>query len=405
MFVGMGVRIGLLASAAAAAYSPASLFAASEPGVWYDPSDLTTLFQDTAGTTPVTAAGQSVALVLDKSKGLAFGSELASGSWANSGSLPFNSFSSSGSGFNATKSVSGTQQQAYIGSFPVTVGMLYYLEAVVSGNTMTAFFDISTLTTQRSNQFSIPAGSSTVRGYFIPTSTQASANLRVITISASTGSITVSSVTLKQLAGNHATQATAASRPTYQVDGNGKPYLSFDGVDDFLVTPTITPGTDKAQVFAGVRKLSDATNGVIAEHSADWNSNNGSFLFYTGIGNAAGPNYSSSSRGNAAAALGQFAVSAGSFAAPITGVVTATHDIAGDLSAVRVNGAASGTNGTADKGTGNFLAYPAYIGRRGGTTLPFNGRIYSLITRFGANLTAQQISDTETWVNGKTGAY
>jgi hypothetical protein len=34
---------------------------------WYDPSDLTTLFQDTAGTVPVTADGQTVALMKDKS--------------------------------------------------------------------------------------------------------------------------------------------------------------------------------------------------------------------------------------------------------------------------------------------------------------------------------------------------
>lgn len=34
---------------------------------WYDPSDLTTLFQDTAGTTPVTVDGDPVARVNDKS--------------------------------------------------------------------------------------------------------------------------------------------------------------------------------------------------------------------------------------------------------------------------------------------------------------------------------------------------
>ena len=34
---------------------------------WYDPSDLSTMFQDAAGTTPVTAAGQPVGLILDKS--------------------------------------------------------------------------------------------------------------------------------------------------------------------------------------------------------------------------------------------------------------------------------------------------------------------------------------------------
>jgi len=54
---------------AVTAFSPSTLFALNEPGVWYDPSDLTTLFQDTAGTTPVTTPGQTVALALDKSKG------------------------------------------------------------------------------------------------------------------------------------------------------------------------------------------------------------------------------------------------------------------------------------------------------------------------------------------------
>lgn len=36
-------------------------------GVWYDPSDLSTMFQDSAGTIPVTAPGQPVGLILDKS--------------------------------------------------------------------------------------------------------------------------------------------------------------------------------------------------------------------------------------------------------------------------------------------------------------------------------------------------
>lgn len=48
-------------------FDPATLFAASEQGVWIDPSDLTTLFQDTAATTPVTADGQAVAYLQDKS--------------------------------------------------------------------------------------------------------------------------------------------------------------------------------------------------------------------------------------------------------------------------------------------------------------------------------------------------
>lgn len=48
-------------------WSPALLFKGGERGAWYDPSDLSTLFQDSAGTIPVTATGQRVARMSDKS--------------------------------------------------------------------------------------------------------------------------------------------------------------------------------------------------------------------------------------------------------------------------------------------------------------------------------------------------
>lgn len=44
-----------------------AMFSRGEPGAWYDPSDLSTLFQDAAGTTPVTAVEQPVGRMLDKS--------------------------------------------------------------------------------------------------------------------------------------------------------------------------------------------------------------------------------------------------------------------------------------------------------------------------------------------------
>lgn len=50
------------------AFSPSELlFSSGEKGVLYDFSDLSTLFQDSAGTIPVTDSGQSVGFVLDKS--------------------------------------------------------------------------------------------------------------------------------------------------------------------------------------------------------------------------------------------------------------------------------------------------------------------------------------------------
>lgn len=48
-------------------FNPQSLFANGELGWWYDLSDFSNMFQDRAGTTPVTAAGQFVGHILDKS--------------------------------------------------------------------------------------------------------------------------------------------------------------------------------------------------------------------------------------------------------------------------------------------------------------------------------------------------
>lgn len=48
-------------------FDPASLFAQGQAGAWFDVSDASTLFQDIAGTVAVTAPGQAVARVNDKS--------------------------------------------------------------------------------------------------------------------------------------------------------------------------------------------------------------------------------------------------------------------------------------------------------------------------------------------------
>lgn len=45
----------------------AAMFASGEQGVWYDPSNLSSMFQDSAGTIPVTALGQPVGRILDQS--------------------------------------------------------------------------------------------------------------------------------------------------------------------------------------------------------------------------------------------------------------------------------------------------------------------------------------------------
>lgn len=49
------------------AWTPLALFSGGKTGVWYDPSDLATLYQDAAGTIPVMSDGDPVGKILDKS--------------------------------------------------------------------------------------------------------------------------------------------------------------------------------------------------------------------------------------------------------------------------------------------------------------------------------------------------
>lgn len=465
-------------------FSPVSLFAASEPGVWYDPSDLTTMFTDTAGTTPVTTPGQTVALLLDKSKGLVLGPNLALNSdfatdtvWTKGVGVTIGGGVCSFSGVASGQSV--RQDSAIIGRY-------YKATFTVVSCSAGGFRTIRGLT--------IGSTPGTYTDIFLAAAT---GDFAIRAIGTTTGEL--DNVTFQELPGNHATQATAASRPTYGIvplggrrnlllatdtmatqsltvaavahtlafTGTGTvtltgasiagplvgtgasnrvsltftptaasltltvvgsvtlaqleigstatayqrvttqydvteagvqslSYLFFDGVANFLVTPTITPGINKVQVFAGVRKLSDAARGTIVEHSATIASNNGSF--HLTAPNAASATFGFESKGTT------LTDAVATFAAPTTRVVTGVGDIAGDSTIIRANGTQQDQN-TADQGTGNYLAYPLYIGRRGGTTLPFNGQIYNMIVRFGANLDAGAITSTETFVNEKTGAY
>lgn len=86
--------------------------------------------------------------------------------------------------------------------------------------------------------------------------------------------------------------------------------------------------------------------------------------------------------------------------APATRVVSGLANLATPATTVRVNGVAA--NSSTSQGGGNFGTYPLYIGRRGGTTLPFNGSIYQLIVRAAAS-TAAQVAQAEAYVGAKAG--
>lgn len=199
--------------------------------------------------------------------------------------------------------------------------------------------------------------------------------------------------------GNNATQASSGSAPTLQQDANGNYYLNFDGSNDSLQTTSINlTSTNKVSVFAGVYKQSDAALSILCEFSATVASN-GTFRI-AAPGAAGQPTYDWVSRGTI---LVQIATTVTTYPAPIANVVTGLGDISGDSAIIRVNGVVNNSS-SADQGTGNYSNSVLNIGRRNNLSLPLNGRIYSLIVR-GAASSATEITNTETWVNGKIAAY
>lgn len=349
--------------------SPLSLFATGAQGAWYDPSDFSTMFQDDAGTTPVTAVEQPVGLILDKS----------------------------GNGNHATQSTSASRPvlSARVNTLVNTDTLSTQSVTTLATNYTLRFEGTGSIALSGTGSGTYSAGSHTV------TCTAGTLTLTV------TGSVTnadlrpanagVNLPAYQRVGAATAGTSTTAGNPDY--DTTGFPmYLKFDGTNDSMATATINPGSvDKAQVFAGARKLSDVAIDILAEFSPSTIANNGAWSMQT-VGLT--PNQPAfSSRGT---------VRAPAFAAwgtsPLTGVLTGLGDISGDFARLRVNGSQIAQS-TVNQGTGNYLSYPLYIGRRGGTTLPFNGYLYGLIIRFSTIITPAQIASTESWLNNKTKAY
>jgi len=437
-------------------FDPATFFASGEQGGWYDPSDFSTMFQDTAGTVPVTAVGQAVARINDKSgrgnhatqETLASRPLLSARVNLMSKTEQFND----GAWTKAQGTITATTETSPIGTptanvltqtaGQTTLARVFINNVVPSAPASTSFIcsvyakkgekDFLAIGTDAtaaagSNSYSFfniangslgaaasghslsiaDAGNGWYRCTLTATTRASVQNMTYYIGHADTsGSLTVTSSGSTYIWGADLRAANdGVDLPVYQrvntatdYDTAGFPlYLNFDGVDDGMSTASIDfTATDKMTVLAGVRKLSDSAEGSVTELSASLASNNGTLRLTAPEGAAA--TFGFTSKGTAAAIA-----SVGSIASPATRVLTATADIAGNFARIDVNGA-DGTPATTNQGSGNFGNYPMFIGSRNNATLRFNGRIYSLIVR-GAASTAGEITDAEAWVNGKTGAF
>jgi hypothetical protein len=172
-----------------------------------------TTFTDTAGTTPA-QVGQAVALMLDKSEGLVLGPEL----WADQIPAVVGFSGAAGSYDDSTRTMSVTTTGVTVAfrfAVPVVEGRRYLLAGKLQG-------DLSAVTNIRLSASGTlsNAALNTSTGDFIGRVTAQSGfpSINVgleITLSAATlVSATIDSISVRELAGNHATQSILASRPT-----------------------------------------------------------------------------------------------------------------------------------------------------------------------------------------------
>lgn len=210
------------------------LFSNGELGLYYDTNDLYYMYQDMAGSIPVTTAGQQVGLILDKSKGLQLGNEL---------------FTIFGSTLSATLSkntppcvvTSTTAFGVYglVGSLTLQP-KTYKIEFSWEGNDNNAQMAVQlpngnklNIGTEKSGTFS-RIMSFTSPGYFSITKFNPQVGQ----------TFTVTAVSIKEVLGNHAYQPVNSMRPTLRFNALANSYyLDFDNIDDKLLVTLPAPLT------------------------------------------------------------------------------------------------------------------------------------------------------------------
>lgn len=199
----------VLPSLSSTGFGPSSLFTSGAQGAWYDPSDFSTLFQNAAGTTPVTAVEQPVRLMLDRSKGLVLGPELvispysgsASGTWAvGATSVTRNSSSAGQVSVNLSTAISTSKWYQVQFTVSNLSGDTFFYRVGASGTP-------NQVTANGAYIARVPGGGTGSNITFAPWAGTA-------------GEVTISNISVRELPGAHATAPNDASRPVLRARYN-----------------------------------------------------------------------------------------------------------------------------------------------------------------------------------------
>jgi hypothetical protein len=271
---GFGLGLGLSQRGRGGRYSPSILFANGEQGGWYDPSDLTTLFQDAAGTTPVTADGQPVGLALDKSK---WGGKTLAQVIAGQPELISNGeLTANTNGWTAVNSpiVTTGVNGATIQNNGSTYGFMYQGITTVVGRRYQISVDIDFTGPGFARvdwAGGVPAGvggnpiNVNADGHYSGgfTATTTTTYICVGNRNDNNAVNAFKNVSVKEIPGNHATQATVAKRRAYKTDGTLS-WLLDDGSDDALPVTFPNLGANCTVAYASASGVTILTGQTIS---------------------------------------------------------------------------------------------------------------------------------------------
>ena len=280
-WAGGGVSLSTLAQVLAA------MDAEHTNGAYYDPSDTTSLFQNSTGTTPVTADGNPVGLMLDKAQ---MGDQTAAEFIAGAAELS--------EAINTTNwaDLSG-------GDITVSDGLLTAVGAIGSGDyvrsvnpaiTSGTYYHVTITVDSATGAAGIFARLAFSSFVFFTGSNVSGAGVysAIIRANDSSGNVdinprqdcVISNVSIKAIPGYHAVQATTANKPLYKTSG-GLHWLDCDGVDDWMPSsPLLDLGTAWTHVggwrsdtnFLRVLATTSSDENAVTDNGATWTMRNSS---------------------------------------------------------------------------------------------------------------------------------
>lgn len=193
-------------------------------GALFDPSDLSTLYQDAAGTTPVTAVEQPVGLMLDKAQGMMLGPELVSNGTFDSGITGWTAgllatVESSAGLLKVTPT--GTAAGYAWTSFQTIIGHTYKLSYTdFSGTSAIGRLRAGNAPDALQN-FNLIKGTAPVSGSLVFTAQYDTTYLTLTEADGVAGTyLTIDNISVREIKGYHATQSITASRPTLSARKN-----------------------------------------------------------------------------------------------------------------------------------------------------------------------------------------